>query len=61
MLLVPLASPKITSGFFTYSKLADTSDSFMDVCLFGFKFVTLALIVVSSPCFSWIPVTSMIY
>ena len=61
IVLAPSASSKITSGFFTCSKLADTSGSFIDVCLFGFKFVTLALIVVSSPCFSWIPETLMIY
>ena len=50
ILLAPLASSNLTSGFFTYSKLAETSGSFISVCLSGFMFVILALIVVSCPC-----------
>ena len=55
------ASSKITSGAFTCSKLAETSGSFIYVCLPGVMFVMLALIVVSCPCLRSKPGTSNEY
>ena len=57
IVLAPLASSKITSGAFTYSRLAEALAGAIWAFLFGFMWVMLAVIVVSSPCLTLNPST----